>query len=102
MDRNDYYGGESTSLNLIQVCLRLFCTGWVFHEFYYANLFIIMLLQLWKKFRGNDQPPADLGSSRDYNVDMMPKVCIIFLYMPMFANLFVQSLTHISVSVFSL
>nr|KJB17171.1 hypothetical protein B456_002G268400 [Gossypium raimondii] len=46
MDRNDYYGGESTSLNLIQ---------------------------LWKKFRGNDKPPAHLGSSRDYNVDMVPK-----------------------------
>ncbi|KAE8685549.1 Guanosine nucleotide diphosphate dissociation inhibitor [Hibiscus syriacus] len=45
-DRNDYYGGESTSLNLIQ---------------------------LWKKFRGNDKPPAHLGSSRDYNVDMVPK-----------------------------
>ncbi|CAH1441244.1 unnamed protein product [Lactuca virosa] len=46
MDRNDYYGGESTSLNLIQ---------------------------LWKKFRGSDKPPAHLGSSRDYNVDMIPK-----------------------------
>ncbi|KAE8690440.1 Rab GDP dissociation inhibitor alpha [Hibiscus syriacus] len=46
MDRNDYYGGESTSLNLIQ---------------------------LWKKFRGNDKPPAHMGSSRDYNVDMIPK-----------------------------
>ncbi|XVF26410.1 hypothetical protein REPUB_Repub14bG0014100 [Reevesia pubescens] len=46
MDRNDYYGGESTSLNLIQ---------------------------LWKKFRGNDKPPAYLGSSRDYNMGMIPK-----------------------------
>ncbi|KAG6768828.1 hypothetical protein POTOM_027758 [Populus tomentosa] len=46
MDRNDYYGGESASLNLIQ---------------------------LWKRFRGNDKPPAHLGSSRDYNVDMIPK-----------------------------
>ncbi|XP_074281292.1 guanosine nucleotide diphosphate dissociation inhibitor 2-like [Silene latifolia] len=46
MDRNDYYGGESTSLNL---------------------------MQLWKKFRGDEQPPAQLGASRDYNVDMMPK-----------------------------
>ncbi|KMZ64832.1 Rab-GDP dissociation inhibitor [Zostera marina] len=44
MDRNDYYGGESTSLNL-----------------------------LWKRFKGNDKPPAHLGSSRDYNVDMIPK-----------------------------
>ncbi|GMP78912.1 hypothetical protein CsSME_00034670 [Camellia sinensis var. sinensis] len=46
MDRNDYYGGESTSLNLIQ---------------------------LWTRFRGSDKPPANLGSSRDYNVDMIPK-----------------------------
>ncbi|KAH0451271.1 hypothetical protein IEQ34_018570 [Dendrobium chrysotoxum] len=46
MDRNDYYGGESTSLNLIQ---------------------------LWKRFRGSDKPPAHLGPSRDYNVDMIPK-----------------------------
>nr|CAD1818215.1 unnamed protein product [Ananas comosus var. bracteatus] len=46
MDRNDYYGGESSSLNLIQ---------------------------LWKRFRGNDKPPAHLGPSRDYNVDMVPK-----------------------------
>ncbi|KAL5990716.1 Rab GDP dissociation inhibitor alpha [Asimina triloba] len=46
MDRNKYYGGESTSLNLIQ---------------------------LWERFRGNDKPPAHLGPSRDYNVDMVPK-----------------------------
>ncbi|CAL5323748.1 unnamed protein product [Camellia sinensis] len=46
MDRNDYYGGESTSLNLNQ---------------------------LWKRFRSNDTPPQQLGSSRDYNVDMIPK-----------------------------
>ncbi|URE49099.1 Rab GDP dissociation inhibitor [Musa troglodytarum] len=46
MDRNDYYGGESTSLNLIQ---------------------------LWKRFKGNDKPPEHLGSSKEYNVDMVPK-----------------------------
>lgn len=46
MDKNDYYGGESTSLNLIQ---------------------------LWKRFRGNDQPPSSLGPSKEYNVDMIPK-----------------------------
>ncbi|KAG2258716.1 hypothetical protein Bca52824_078010 [Brassica carinata] len=46
MDRNDYYGGESTSLNLNQ---------------------------LWKKFRGEEKAPEHLGASRDYNVDMMPK-----------------------------
>ncbi|KAL4180225.1 hypothetical protein AMTRI_Chr13g124160 [Amborella trichopoda] len=46
MDKNDYYGGESTSLNLNQ---------------------------LWKRFRGDDKPPEHLGSSREYNVDMIPK-----------------------------
>uniref|UniRef100_A0A0D3DUG9 Guanosine nucleotide diphosphate dissociation inhibitor n=1 Tax=Brassica oleracea var. oleracea TaxID=109376 RepID=A0A0D3DUG9_BRAOL len=46
MDRSDYYGGESTSLNLNQ---------------------------LWKKFRGEEKAPEHLGASRDYNVDMMPK-----------------------------
>jgi hypothetical protein len=30
--------------------------------------------QLWKRFRGEDKPPAHLGASRDYNVDMVPKV----------------------------
>ncbi|GAU30553.1 hypothetical protein TSUD_65630 [Trifolium subterraneum] len=46
MDQNDYYGGASTSLNLTQ---------------------------LFKRFRGDDKPPETLGSSREYNVDMIPK-----------------------------
>lgn len=46
MDRNDYYGGESTSLNLNQ---------------------------LWKRFRSSDTPPESLGPSKEYNVDMIPK-----------------------------
>ncbi|EER92083.1 hypothetical protein BDA96_01G352300 [Sorghum bicolor] len=46
MDRNDYYGGESSSLNLIK---------------------------LWKRFKGNDSPPEHLGISKEYNVDMVPK-----------------------------
>lgn len=46
MDRNDYYGGASTSLNLNQ---------------------------LWKRFRSDDKPPESLGPSKEYNVDMIPK-----------------------------
>ncbi|OVA10809.1 Rab GDI protein [Macleaya cordata] len=46
MDRNDYYGGASSSLSLNQ---------------------------LWKRFRGDDKPPEQLGSSKEYNVDMIPK-----------------------------
>eukprot|EP01027_Heterolobosea_sp_BB2_P025629 GEZU01039334.1.p2 GENE.GEZU01039334.1~~GEZU01039334.1.p2 ORF type:complete len:444 (+),score=192.55 GEZU01039334.1:117-1448(+) len=46
MDRNNYYGGESASLNLEQI---------------------------FEKFRGSQQPPESLGRSRDYNIDLIPK-----------------------------
>ncbi|CAL5222149.1 g4472 [Coccomyxa viridis] len=46
MDRNNYYGGESASLSL---------------------------QQLFERFRQGQKPPASLGPSRDYNVDMVPK-----------------------------
>ena len=46
MDRNDYYGGESASLTLEQ---------------------------LWSNFSKNGDPPASLGRSRDFNVDLIPK-----------------------------
>ncbi|CAJ0829472.1 5613_t:CDS:2, partial [Entrophospora sp. SA101] len=46
MDRNDYYGGESASLNL---------------------------KQLYRKFRPNEEPPTTLGKDRDYNIDLIPK-----------------------------
>ncbi|KAI8334383.1 GDP dissociation inhibitor [Chlamydoabsidia padenii] len=46
LDRNDYYGGESASLNLTQ---------------------------LYQKFRPGQQVPTDLGRERDWNVDLIPK-----------------------------
>ncbi|KAG0243253.1 GDP dissociation inhibitor [Mortierella sp. GBAus27b] len=46
MDRNDYYGGDSASLNLTQ---------------------------LFRKFRPDAAVPAELGKDRDYNVDLIPK-----------------------------
>ncbi|CDO73197.1 hypothetical protein BN946_scf185007.g252 [Trametes cinnabarina] len=49
MDRNDYYGGDSASLNLTQ---------------------------LYRKFRPDQTPPADLGRDRDYAVDLIPKFII--------------------------
>ncbi|KAI0257673.1 rab GTPase activator [Lactifluus subvellereus] len=49
MDRNDYYGGGSASLNLTQ---------------------------LYRKFRGDQPPPTDLGRDRDYAVDLVPKFII--------------------------
>lgn len=49
MDRNDYYGGDSASLNLTQ---------------------------LYRKYRPNQAPPAELGRDRDYAVDLIPKFII--------------------------
>jgi len=46
MDRNNYYGGESASLNLNQ---------------------------LFEKFKTGQKPKESLGQSRDYNVDVIPK-----------------------------
>lgn len=47
LDRNSYYGGASASLSLEQ---------------------------LYKRFKGPDaQPPPQLGSVRDYNIDLAPK-----------------------------
>ncbi|EPQ60522.1 rab GTPase activator [Gloeophyllum trabeum ATCC 11539] len=49
MDRNDYYGGESASLNLTQ---------------------------LYRKFRPDQTPPTELGRDRDYAIDLVPKFII--------------------------
>ena len=46
LDRNDYYGGETASLNLTN---------------------------LYKEFRGNEPPPKQYGHNRDWNVDLIPK-----------------------------
>lgn len=46
MDRNKYYGGQAASLNLIQ---------------------------MYERFRGTSAPPAQLGPSRDWNIDLVPK-----------------------------
>mmetsp|Transcript_1940 Transcript_1940/g.3983 ORF Transcript_1940/g.3983 Transcript_1940/m.3983 type:complete len:443 (-) Transcript_1940:329-1657(-) len=46
MDRNNYYGAETASLNLKQV---------------------------FEQFKGGAAPPESLGASREYNLDMIPK-----------------------------
>jgi len=46
IDRNNYYGGESASLNLNQ---------------------------MYEKFYPGQKAPASLGQSRDYNIDLVPK-----------------------------
>lgn len=34
---------------------------------------VCLHLQLYERFRPGQKPPSKLGSSRDYNVDMVPK-----------------------------
>jgi len=46
LDRNEYYGGETASLNLTN---------------------------LWKKFRPGQEVPKHYGHNRDWNVDLIPK-----------------------------
>jgi Rab GDP dissociation inhibitor len=46
MDRNDYYGGDSASLNLTQ---------------------------LYRKFRPDQAVPESFGRDKDYNIDLIPK-----------------------------
>jgi len=65
LDRNSYYGGDCASLNLDQ---------------------------LWAKLKdANQKPPAALGASRDYNVDLVPKFI-------MANGLMVQMLLHTDVT----
>lgn len=64
MDRNDYYGGDSASLNLTQVCSSCFV---------YQAHSLIYIVQLYRKFRPDQSPPAELGRDRDYAVDLIPK-----------------------------
>ena len=80
MDRNNYYGGECASLNLTQVG---FSTGW----FLYLSLSLMFVSscpcyrlptddcteQMYKKFKGEQKAPEDLGRDRDYNLDLVPK-----------------------------
>jgi len=47
IDRNDYYGGESASVNLTT---------------------------LWSKFRPGETPPSAYGPNRDWNIDLIPKL----------------------------
>jgi RAB protein geranylgeranyltransferase component A len=90
MDRNNYYGGESASLNLNQVrpgsCLCLAvawdmcrqtptgtCLSLPSHPSTDSNLSRFNCVQLWERFRAGQKPPESLGASRDFNVDMVPK-----------------------------
>lgn len=67
MDRNDYYGGDSASLNLTQVCDVNHC---------YVYLSKRWCAQLYRKFRPDQAPPSELGRDRDYAIDLIPKFII--------------------------
>ena len=72
MDRNDYYGGESASLNLTNVCFHL-QSLFLFYAFINSYARLSHTFKLYKKFREGMSPPAQFGKDRDYNVDLIPK-----------------------------
>ena len=91
IDRNNYYGGESASLNLQQVqswmhaheCNSTACAGGPLLSQLLARHqkpsspealgACDCAMQLYERFRPGEAPPKALGPSRDYNVDMVPK-----------------------------
>lgn len=64
MDRNDYYGGDSASLNLNQVWGTLHHRGVINTRTHH---------QVFERFRPGQPVPQSLGPNRDYAVDMVPK-----------------------------
>jgi len=89
IDRNDYYGGASASLNLNQVrsvllrhpsrlasCIKFTCKAALMRLHRspgQPGLTACVLRQLYGRFHAGQTPPKALGPSRDYNVDMVPK-----------------------------
>ena len=64
MDRNDYYGADSASLNLTQVS----------HSRRFPCFTCTHPSQLYQKFRSTTPPDnLKLGRDRDYAVDLIPK-----------------------------
>lgn len=39
-----------------------------------AYLLLLNWLQLWKRYKGDEDAPESLGKIKEYNVDMIPKV----------------------------
>ena len=76
MDKNDYYGGSSASLNLNQMFERTFRTGTECPEPPLSELSLNdaphapSALLLSSGFRNGETPSSSLGASRDYNIDL--------------------------------
>ena len=76
IDRNNYYGGASASLQLSQVSLPPHSDVSSFNEADPQDLTHCLCLnttQLWEKFRPGQPLPKELGPNRDYNIDLAPK-----------------------------
>ena len=92
IDRNNYYGGACASLNLTNLYGKV-CIYFIFYyrtdRQYYIHTYVQILFekvhpksrpsttfkhnQHNQQFRQGAEPPAALGSNRDYNVDLVPK-----------------------------
>lgn len=88
MDRNPYYGGESSSITPLEevrvLHSHLHYTSThliIYTSFVHLLLFLCMrshftlafFLQLYKRFGISYSPPESMGRGRDWNVDLIPK-----------------------------
>lgn len=76
MDRNPYYGGESSSITPLEEVKDRWdlCSApraAVLFSFFTPRVFCFP--QLYKRFNLPDTPPESMGRGRDWNVDLIPK-----------------------------
>lgn len=83
MDRNPYYGGESSSITPLEEVTGSWGSIKPINRFYVpahlassaicCSSLSFSFPQLYKRFSLPDSPPESMGRGRDWNVDLIPK-----------------------------
>lgn len=92
MDRNPYYGGESSSITPLEEvrllgprlrprslvsfshrCMGCWVGEWERDGWSLTFFFFLSYFQLYKRFQLLEGPPESMGRGRDWNVDLIPK-----------------------------
>lgn len=37
----------------------------------------VVVVQMYERYRSGEEPPSELGASRDYNIDLVPKFIMV-------------------------
>ena len=43
----------------------------------YEQAYVLIVPQMFERFKPEEKPPAELGASRDYNIDLVPKFIMV-------------------------